>query len=138
MLKTNLFKFCDLFVGGISGNLHAAVAVGTPTIGTSNVFNPEWDMPEYSQNEFILDPKKKHKTVEINKKKFCGEYAKSFFTKQYVYVEGGQYSPQECFGKIKNKIDLPKEKFSEIHSHPCRCSIDSEDVIKEINNFFKE
>lgn len=52
-------SLCDLFVGGISGNLHAAVAVGTPTIGISNVFNPEWDMPEYSQNEFIKDEQKK-------------------------------------------------------------------------------
>ena len=38
-------SLCDLFVGAISGNLHAAVAVSCPTIATTNVFDPSWDMP---------------------------------------------------------------------------------------------
>ena len=130
-------SLCDLFVGGISGNLHAAVAVGTPTIGISNVFNPEWDMPEYSQNEFIKEPQKKHKTVQINEHKFCGYYAKSFHTSHYIYVEGGQYSPGECFKKFNNgiEVDIPSEDYFEINEHPCRCSIDCEEVLNEIETF---
>lgn len=131
-------SLCDLFVGGISANLHAAVAVGTPTIGISNVFNPEWDMPEYSQNEFIQNPQKKHRTVQLKKEKFCGNYAKSFLTKNYVYIEGGAYSPQECFKKFnkESEASFPKEDFFDVYQHPCRCSIDCDDVLEEIERFF--
>ena len=131
-------SLCDLFVGGISGNLHASVAVGTTTIGISNVFNPEWDMPEFSQNEFIQNPQKKHRTVQLKKEKFCGNYAKSFLTKNYVYIEGGEYSPQACFKKFnkESEVNFPKEDFFDVYEHPCRCSIDCDDVLEEIERFF--
>ena len=56
----SVIKKCDLYVGGISGTMHAAVAVGVPTIATPNVFNAEWDMPEFTQNEFVSNPSKRH------------------------------------------------------------------------------
>ncbi len=130
-------SLCDLYLGGISANLHAAVAVNIPTIGISCAFNPEWDMPEYYQNEFIEDPKKKHITVPINPRKFCGYYSQSYQTEKYIYVHGGDYSPDECFKDINKKYDEIAEKYSQnIIKYPCYCSIDADDVYKLVLNFF--
>ena len=74
-----VISLCDLFVGGVSGNLHAAVAVSTPTIATPNVFDPTWDMPQYYLPK---DKAKMHLTVVPEKKKFlwklllCKNYGK--------------------------------------------------------------
>lgn len=128
---------CDLYLGGISANLHGAVAVGIPTIGISCAFNPKWDMPEFSQNEFIKDKSKKHITVKINPKKFCGYYAKSYLTEEFVYVHGGDYSPKKCFKEINKMHDPIAEKYYEkLVEYPCYCSIDAIDVFKIVKGYF--
>ncbi len=128
---------CDLYVGGISGTMHAAVAVGIPTISTPNVFNAEWDMPEFTQNEFITDPLKRHITVVARKELFCGNYAGVHNNGKYIYVDGDNYSPQLCFADInKGKLGNVYSPGSKSHLTPCRCSIKAEDVYSLVEVFF--
>jgi hypothetical protein len=128
---------CDLYVGGISGTMHAAVAVGVPTISTPNVFNAEWDMPEFTQNEFVTDPLKRHITVVARKELFCGNYAGVHNNGKYVYVDGDNYSPQVCFTEIN------RGQLGNVYSPsplslltPCRCSIKAEDIHSLVEAFF--
>lgn len=98
-----VISLCDLFVGGVSGNLHAAVAVSTPTIATPNVFDPSWDMPQYYL------PKDKaaiHHTVLPEREDFCGNYHCVKVTEKFVSVEMGDYSSKNCsFGLSKSCIN---------------------------------
>lgn len=130
---------CDLYVGGISGTMHAAVAVGVPTIATPNVFPAGWDMPEYSQNEFIIDEMKKHKTVLPKIENFCGHFATVHNNGKYIYVDGDNYSPQVCFSEInQGKVGRIYEKNLHSISVPCRCSINEQDIIELVDNFFEK
>lgn len=130
---------CDLYVGGISGTMHAAVAVDTPTIATPNVFPAEWDMPEFTQNEFIKDPLKKHVTVFPKKENFCGQFAHVHNNGKYIYVDGDNYSPQVCFEEINmgmlGAIYEP-DKLSIVTQ--CRCSINPEDIYILVETFFEK
>ena len=87
---------CELFVGGISGTLHAAVAVGVPTVATPNAYDARWVMPEYYQNEFIDDPSRRHVTVRPLPERFCGNYACVSLTSRHIDVRGGSHTPQRC------------------------------------------
>jgi ADP-heptose:LPS heptosyltransferase len=87
---------CGIFVGGISGLLHAAAAVGVPTVATPNAFDPRWDMPEFYQNEFIEDPTRRHETVRPRPDRFCGTYACVSLTSRHIRVRGGSFTPRQC------------------------------------------
>ena len=128
---------CDLYVGGISGTMHAAVAVGVPTISTPNVFNAEWDMPEFTQNEFVENPLKRHITVVARKGSFCGNYAGVHSNGKYIYVDGDNYSPQVCFSEI-NRGELGNVYCPSPSSllTQCRCSIKAEDIFSLVEDFF--
>ena len=91
---------CNVFIGGISGNAHAAVAVGTPTICTPKVFNPKWDMPEYYQNK-DKNSLVKHKTILPLRENFCGSYECVKIQKNFVEVDMGDYSSKECSAGFK-------------------------------------
>ena len=134
----SVIKKCDLYVGGISGTMHAAVAVGVPTIATPNVFNAEWDMPEFTQNEFVSNPSKRHLTVSHRPELFCGNYAGVHNNGTYIYVDVDNYSPQECFAEInKGKLGniYPPNQLSLLA--PCRCSIKAEDINHLVEDFFE-
>lgn len=112
-----LISLCDLFVGGISGNLHAAVAVSTPSISTPNVFDPRWDMPEHYSIDGTY-----HKTVLPLKKNFCGNYACVSVGNDHVQVKNGDYSPKHC------PEGLPQS---------CIHSISAKQIEIEVDKFFK-
>jgi len=114
-------SLCDVFVGGVSGNMHAAVAVGTPTICTPNVFDPHWDMPEFYQNEFIGEAHKQHITILPKPENFCGNYECVSFSDKAVIVSAGDYTPKIC-----------PSGFPEACVH----SIKSVDIYNKIVNFF--
>ena len=112
-----LISVCDLFIGAVSGNLHAAAAVNLPTIATPNVFNPEWDMPEF----YYSPSKTYHKTVRPFDYNFCGAYDCVKIGKKFIEVEGGDYSPKEC------PRNLPQS---------CVHSITAKQIKDEIDFFF--
>ena len=120
-----VISLCDLFVGGISGNMHAAVAVGTTTMCTSSVFNPEWDMPEYYQNEFIKDDKKKHITIRPKNENFCGDFKCVSLSEKAVIVSNSErqfgYATKIC------PAGLPQS---------CIHSIRAEDIFLRIQDYF--
>ena len=91
---------CELFVGGISGLLHAAAAVGVPTVGTPNAFDPRWDMPEFYQNLFIDNPARRHVTVRPSPGQCCGNYACVSLTSRHIRVAGGSFTPRRCAGGL--------------------------------------
>ena len=99
---------CDLFIGGISGNLHAAVAVGTPTIATPNVFNPRWDMPyHYLPSEHAT----KHTVIEPDTINFCGSFKCVDVGPISVTVSMGDYSSPTCdYGFSKSCVNSIKHE----------------------------
>ena len=128
---------CDLFVGGISGSMHAAVAVNVPTIATPNVFEASWDMPEYTQKEFTSNSTLRHRTVLPKAEAFCGHYAAVHRNDRLIFVDGDNYSPQKCFGQINRGLGhkvYPAD--SNTLYFKCRCSIKAEDVLELIEEFF--
>ena len=81
---------------------------------TSSVFNPEWDMPEYYQNEFIKDDKKKHITIRPKNENFCGDFKCVSLSEKAVIVSNSERQfgyatkicpaglPQSCIHSIWN------------------------------------
>ena len=113
-----VIRRCDLYVGGISGTMHAAVAVGVPTVAIPNVSNPHWDMPEFYQNTLIPDERKRHVTVWPERISSCGNYQCVSLTKDYVDIKGGGFATKTCAAGF-----------------PLTCvqAIPSEQVLKEVD-----
>lgn len=116
-------KLCDLFVGCISGLLHAAVAVGTPTIATPNVYPAEWIMPEFYQNEFISEVTKRHITVLPKSTNFCGDYKCVSLSDSRIEVNAESHTPVHC------PAGLPVG---------CVYSIKAEAILEKIEEFFSK
>ncbi len=114
-----IISSCDLFVGAISGNLHIAASLGTPTIAIPNVFDPKWDMPKYylpesfSNLHFVVEP------LAVN---FCGSFKCVSVDNEKVIVKMGDYSSNLC------SFGFPVS---------CISTISSGMVIDKINSFFK-
>jgi len=101
----------DLFVGGVSGLMHAAVAVDVPTVCTSNVMDPRLDMPEFYSDSFM------HKTVKRGDF-FCNKYLCVMKDAgDSVRVMGGDFSPKYC------PVSCEKSCISSITSHDIHHSI---------------
>lgn len=116
-----VISLCDVFVGGVSGNMHAAAAVGTPTICTPNVYNAEWIMPEFYQNDFINDEKKKHITVYSKPQYFCGDYKCVSLSSSCVVVNAESHTPAKCPAGL---------------SQGCIHSIKAVDIVEKVDAFF--
>lgn len=114
-------SLCDVFIGGVSGILHAVVATNTPTIATPNVYNARWVMPEFYQNEFIKQKKKKHITVYPKPSNFCGDYKCVSLSNGRIEVHAQSHTPEKC--PVNDRDG-------------CIHSIKAEDIIKKINLFF--
>lgn len=121
--SASVLSACDLFLGGVSGLLHAAVAVGTQTIGTPNVYPAEWVMPEFYQNPFINDRNLFHKTILPKKENKCERYNCVRLTDNRIEVDGESHTPVTC-----------KAGFS----IGCIQSISADQVIKVLEDTLKD
>lgn len=116
-----VISLCDVFIGVVSGTMHAAVGVGTPTICTPNVYNAEWIMPEFYQNDFIKDDAKKHVSVYPKPESFCGDYKCISLSSTNIMVNAESHTPINCPAGL---------------GVSCIYSIRAEDVLEKIEEFF--